>query len=192
MADQRKAALDVAIRKIEKNFGKGSIMRMGDATDMKVASVSSGSLAIDKALGIGGYPRGRIVEIYGPESSGKTTVALHAVAEVQRQGGTAAYIDAENALDPQYAEALGVNIDDLLLSQPDSGEEGLEIADALISSGAVDLVIVDSVAAMVGENIEVDNWQLDIVCGGSQKAISAPTGLTMVSVSEDAKNAMKN
>ena len=105
MADQRKAALDVAIRKIEKNFGKGSIMRMGDATDMKVASVSSGSLAIDKALGIGGYPRGRIVEIYGPESSGKTTVALHAVAEVQRQGGTAAYIDAENALDPQYAEA---------------------------------------------------------------------------------------
>ena len=149
MADQRKAALDVAIRKIEKNFGKGSIMRMGDATDMKVASVSSGSLAIDKALGIGGYPRGRIVEIYGPESSGKTTVALHAVAEVQRQGGTAAYIDAENALDPQYAEALGVNIDDLLLSQPDSGEEGLEIADALISSGAVDLVIVDSVAALV-------------------------------------------
>ena len=110
MADQRKAALDVAIRKIEKNFGKGSIMRMGDATDMKVASVSSGSLAIDKALVIGGYPRGRIVEIYGPESSGKTTVALHAVAEVQRQGGTAAYIDAENALDPQYAEALGVNL----------------------------------------------------------------------------------
>ncbi|MBB1063079.1 recombinase RecA [Limosilactobacillus fastidiosus] len=149
MADQRKAALDVAIRKIEKNFGKGSIMRMGDAADMKVATVSSGSLAIDKALGVGGYPRGRIVEIYGPESSGKTTVALQAVAEVQRQGGTAAYIDAENALDPQYAEALGVNVDDLLLSQPDTGEEGLEIADALISSGAVDLVVVDSVAALV-------------------------------------------
>ncbi|MBD7894933.1 recombinase RecA [Limosilactobacillus sp. Sa3CUN2] len=149
MADQRKAALDVAIRKIEKNFGKGSIMRMGDAADMKIATVSSGSLAIDKALGVGGYPRGRIVEIYGPESSGKTTVALQAVAEVQRQGGTAAYIDAENALDPQYAEALGVNIDDLLLSQPDTGEEGLEIADALISSGAVDLVVVDSVAALV-------------------------------------------
>lgn len=149
MADQRKAALDVAIRKIEKNFGKGSIMRMGDAADMKIATISSGSLAIDKALGVGGYPRGRIVEIYGPESSGKTTVALHAVAEVQRQGGTAAYIDAENALDPQYAEVLGVDVDNLLLSQPDTGEEGLEIADALISSGAVDLVVVDSVAALV-------------------------------------------
>jgi recombination protein RecA len=149
LADQRKAALDVAIRKIEKNFGKGSIMRMGDAADMKIATISSGSLAIDKALGVGGYPRGRIVEIYGPESSGKTTVALHAVAEVQRQGGTAAYIDAENALDPQYAEALGVDVDNLLLSQPDTGEEGLEIADALISSGAVDLVVVDSVAALV-------------------------------------------
>ena len=149
MADQRKAALDVAIRKIEKNFGKGSIMRMGDAADMKIATISSGSLAIDKALGVGGYPRGRIVEIYGPESSGKTTVALHAVAEVQRQGGTAAYIDAENALDPQYAESLGVDVDNLLLSQPDTGEEGLEIADALISSGAVDLVVVDSVAALV-------------------------------------------
>jgi recombination protein RecA len=149
LADQRKAALDVAIRKIEKNFGKGSIMRMGDAADMKIATVSSGSLAIDKALGVGGYPRGRIVEIYGPESSGKTTVALHAVAEVQRQGGTAAYIDAENALDPQYAAALGVDVDNLLLSQPDTGEEGLEIADALISSGAVDLVVVDSVAALV-------------------------------------------
>ncbi len=171
MADQRKAALDVAIRKIEKNFGKGSIMRMGDATDMKVASVSSGSLAIDKALGIGGYPRGRIVEIYGPEISGKTTVALHAVAEVQRQGGTAAYIDAENALDPQYAEALGVNIDDLLLSQPDSGEEGLEIADALISSGAVDLVIVDSVAALV-PRAEIDGDMGDTHVGLQARLMS--------------------
>ena len=171
MADQRKAALDVAIRKIEKNFGKGSIMRMGDATDMKVASVSSGSLAIDKALGIGGYPRGRIVEIYGPESSGKTTVALHAVAEVQRQGVTAAYIDAENALDPQYAEALGVNIDDLLLSQPDSGEEGLEIADALISSGAVDLVIVDSVAALV-PRAEIDGDMGDTHVGLQARLMS--------------------
>lgn len=171
MADQRKAALDVAIRKIEKNFGKGSIMRMGDATDMKIASVSSGSLAIDKALGIGGYPRGRIVEIYGPESSGKTTVALHAVAEVQRQGGTAAYIDAENALDPQYAEALGVNIDDLLLSQPDSGEEGLEIADALISSGAVDLVIVDSVAALV-PRAEIDGDMGDTHVGLQARLMS--------------------
>ena len=171
MADQRKAALDVAIRKIEKNFGKGSIMRMGYATDMKVASVSSGSLAIDKALGIGGYPCGRIVEIYGPESSGKTTVALHAVAEVQRQGGTAAYIDAENALDPQYAEALGVNIDDLLLSQPDSGEEGLEIADALISSGAVDLVIVDSVAALV-PRAEIDGDMGDTHVGLQARLMS--------------------
>ena len=149
MADQRKAALDVAIRKIEKNFGKGSIMRMGDAADMKIATISSGSLAIDKALGVGGYPRGRIVEIYGPESSGKAAVAVHGGAEVERQGGKAADIDAENALDPQYAEALGVDVDNLLLSQPDTGEEGLEIADALISSGAVDLVVVDSVAALV-------------------------------------------
>lgn len=149
MADQRKAALDNALKKIEKNFGKGSIMRMGDAADTQIATISSGSLAIDEALGVGGYPRGRIIEMYGPESSGKTTVALHAVAEVQKQGGTAAYIDAENALDPQYAEALGVDIDNLLLSQPDTGEQGLEIADALIASGAVDIVIVDSVAALV-------------------------------------------
>ena len=149
MADQRKAALDNALKKIEKNFGKGSIMRMGDAADTQIATISSGSLAIDEALGVGGYPRGRIIEMYGPESSGKTTVALHAVAEVQKQGGTAAYIDAENALDPQYAEALGVDIDNLLLSQPDTGEQGLEIADALIASGAVDIVVVDSVAALV-------------------------------------------
>lgn len=149
LADQRQAALENALRKIEKNFGKGSIMRMGDAADTKIATVSSGSLAIDEALGVGGYPRGRIIEMYGPESSGKTTVALHAVAEVQKRGGTAAYIDAENALDPQYAQALGVDVKDLLLSQPDTGEEGLEIADALIASGAVDIVIVDSVAALV-------------------------------------------
>ena len=149
LADQRKAALDNALRKIEKNFGTGSIMRMGDAADTKIATISSGSLAIDEALGVGGYPRGRIIEMYGPESSGKTTVALHAVAEVQRRGGTAAYIDAENALDPQYATALGVQINDLLLSQPDTGEQGLEIADALIASGAVDIVVVDSVAALV-------------------------------------------
>lgn len=149
MADQRKAALNNALKKIEKNFGKGSIMRMGDAADTQIATISSGSLAIDEALGVGGYPRGRIIEMYGPESSGKTTVALHAVAEVQHRGGTAAYIDAENALDPQYAQSLGVDIDNLLLSQPDTGEEGLEIADALIASGAVDIVVVDSVAALV-------------------------------------------
>ena len=147
--DERQKALDVALKKIEKDFGKGAIMRMGGDLNTQISTVSSGSLALDNALGVGGFPRGRIVEIYGPESSGKTTVALHAVAEVQKQGGTAAYIDAENAMDPAYATALGVNIDDLLLSQPDTGEQGLEIADALVSSGAVDIVVVDSVAALV-------------------------------------------
>ncbi|WP_119327370.1 recombinase RecA [Companilactobacillus musae] len=147
--DERQKALDVALKKIEKDFGKGAIMRMGDDLNTQISTVSTGSLALDNALGVGGFPRGRIVEIYGPESSGKTTVALHAVAEVQKQGGTAAYIDAENAMDPAYATALGVNIDDLLLSQPDTGEQGLEIADALVSSGAVDIVVVDSVAALV-------------------------------------------
>ncbi|KRM93675.1 recombinase RecA [Lentilactobacillus senioris] len=149
MADERKAALDKALKNIEKEFGKGSIMRMGDKADTQISTIPTGSLALDEALGVGGYPRGRIVEIYGPESSGKTTVALHAVAEVQRRGGTAAYIDAENALDPAYATNLGVSIDDLLLSQPDTGEQGLQITDALVSSGAVDIVVVDSVAALV-------------------------------------------
>ncbi|WP_129044668.1 recombinase RecA [Companilactobacillus metriopterae] len=147
--DEREKALETAIKQIEKDFGKGAIMRMGEDLNTQVQTVSSGSLALDDALGVGGFPRGRIVEIYGPESSGKTTVALHAVAEVQKNGGTAAYIDAENAMDPAYATALGVNIDDLLLSQPDTGEQGLEIADALVSSGAVDIVVVDSVAALV-------------------------------------------
>ncbi len=147
--DARQAALDTALKKIKKNFGKGSIMRMGDKVDTQISTVSTGSLALDNALGVGGYPRGRIIEVYGPESSGKTTLALHAVAEIQKRGGTAAYIDAENAMDPQYASALGVNIDDLLLSQPDTGEQGLEIADALVSSGAIDLVVIDSVAALV-------------------------------------------
>ena len=124
-------------------------MRMGAKADTRVSVVSSGSLAVDDALGVGGFPRGPIVEIYGPESSGKTTVALHAVAEVQKQGGTAAYIDAENAMDPKYATALGVNIDELLLSQPDTGEQGLEIADELVASGAIDIVVIDSVAALV-------------------------------------------
>lgn len=149
MADERKAALDKALKSIEKEFGKGSIMRMGDKVDTQISTIPTGSLALDEALGVGGYPRGRIVEVYGPESSGKTTVALHAVAEVQRRGGTAAYIDAENALDPAYATNLGVSIDDLLLSQPDTGEQGLQITDALVSSGAVDIVVVDSVAALV-------------------------------------------
>ena len=149
MADQRKAALDGALKQITKEFGKGSIMRMGDRADKSIETIPTGSLALDNALGVGGYPRGRIVEIYGPESSGKTTLALHAVAEVQKHGGTAAYIDAENALDPEYAQNLGVNIDQLLLSQPDTGEQGLQICEDLVSSGAVDLVVVDSVAALV-------------------------------------------
>lgn len=149
MADDRKVALDAALKKIEKNFGKGSIMKLGEKADQKISTIPSGSLALDVALGVGGYPRTRIIEVYGPESSGKTTVSLHAIAEVQRNGGTAAFIDAEHALDPQYAEKLGVNIDELLLSQPDTGEQGLEIADALVSSGAIDIVVIDSVAALV-------------------------------------------
>ncbi|OMF36738.1 recombinase RecA [Paenibacillus sp. FSL H8-0548] len=148
MSDRR-AALEMALRQIEKQFGKGSIMKLGESTHMQVETVPSGSLALDIALGIGGLPRGRVIEIYGPESSGKTTVALHAIAEVQRIGGQAAFIDAEHALDPLYASKLGVNIDELLLSQPDTGEQGLEIAEALVRSGAVDIVVIDSVAALV-------------------------------------------
>ncbi|MEV5024682.1 recombinase RecA [Paenibacillus sp. LPE1-1-1.1] len=148
MSDRR-AALEMALRQIEKQFGKGSIMKLGESTHMQVETVPSGSLALDIALGIGGLPRGRVIEIYGPESSGKTTVALHAIAEVQRIGGQAAFIDAEHALDPLYASKLGVNIDELLLSQPDTGEQALEIAEALVRSGAVDIVVIDSVAALV-------------------------------------------
>jgi recombination protein RecA len=145
----RKAALEMALRQIEKQFGKGSIMKLGENANMQVETSSSGSLALDIALGVGGYPRGRIIEIYGPESSGKTTVALHAIAEVQKRGGQAAFIDAEHALDPVYAQNLGINIDELLLSQPDTGEQALEIAEALVRSGAVDIIVVDSVAALV-------------------------------------------
>jgi len=139
----------MALRQIEKQFGKGSIMKLGENAQMKVETVSSGALALDIALGVGGFPRGRIIEIYGPESSGKTTVALHAIAEVQKIGGQAAFIDAEHALDPLYARNLGVNIDGLLLSQPDTGEQALEIAEALVRSGAVDVIVIDSVAALV-------------------------------------------
>ena len=145
----RKAALDMALKQIEKQFGKGSVMKLGENTDRKMETSSSGSIAIDAALGVGGYPRGRIVEIYGPESSGKTTVTLHAIAEIQANGGTAAFIDAEHALDPVYAQKLGVNIDELLLAQPDTGEQALEIAEALVRSGAIDIIVIDSVAALV-------------------------------------------
>lgn len=146
----RKSALDQALKQIEKQFGKGSIMRLGEASaTMNIETISSGSLALDIALGVGGLPRGRIIEVYGPESSGKTTVALHAIAEVQRQGGQAAFIDAEHALDPLYAQKLGVNIDEMLISQPDTGEQALEIAEALVRSGAVEIIVIDSVAALV-------------------------------------------
>ncbi|SFU76168.1 recombinase RecA [Alicyclobacillus macrosporangiidus] len=148
--NDRRAALDLALKQIEKQFGKGAVMRLGEASSsMNLETVPSGSLALDIALGTGGYPRGRIIEIYGPESSGKTTVALHAVAEVQRRGGQAAFIDAEHALDPVYAAKLGVNTDELLISQPDTGEQALEIAEALVRSGAVEIIVIDSVAALV-------------------------------------------
>ena len=143
------ALLKDALRTIQKNYGEGSIMKLGDRASVSVDAISSGSLLVDKALGIGGYPKGRIIEIYGPESSGKTTFALHAIAEIQKKGGKAAFIDAEHAIDPTYASALGVNINELILSQPDCGEQAMEIADILIKSDAVDLIVVDSVAALV-------------------------------------------
>ncbi|SDK24709.1 recombinase RecA [Lacicoccus qingdaonensis] len=146
--DERQKALDTVIKNMEKSFGKGSVMKLGDDTGRNVSTVSSGSITLDKALGVGGYPKGRIIEIYGPESSGKTTVALHAIAEVQKSGGIAAFIDAEHALDPVYAKNLGVDTENLYLSQPDHGEQGLEIAEAFVRSGAVDIVVVDSVAAL--------------------------------------------
>lgn len=149
MDDNRKKALASALGQIEKQFGKGAVMRMGDASAARnIDVISTGSLSIDIALGIGGLPKGRVVEIYGPESSGKTTLTLHAIAECQKAGGTAAFVDAEHALDPAYAEKLGVNIDDLLVSQPDTGEQALEITDMLVRSNAVDMVVVDSVAAL--------------------------------------------
>ncbi|QZN88223.1 recombinase RecA [Vagococcus lutrae] len=171
MADDRKVALDAALKKIEKNFGKGSIMKLGEKVDTQISTIPSGSIALDVALGVGGYPRGRIVEVYGPESSGKTTVALHAIAEVQKNGGTAAFIDAEHALDPAYAKNLGVDIDELLLSQPDTGEQGLEIADALVSSGAIDMVVVDSVAALV-PRAEIDGEMGDTHVGLQARLMS--------------------
>ncbi len=147
--DDRKAALAAALSKIEKDFGKGSVMRLGDRERTAVEAIPTGSLRLDFALGVGGVPKGRIIEIFGPESSGKTTLALHCIAECQKMGGTAAFIDAEHALDPVYAEKLGVDIDELLVSQPDNGEQALDITENLVRSGAVDIVIVDSVAALV-------------------------------------------
>jgi len=146
---EKKKALESTLAQIEKQFGKGSIMKLGESTHMDVESISTGALELDIALGVGGLPRGRVIEIFGPESSGKTTVALHVIAEVQKLGGTAAFVDAENALDPAYSRKLGVDIDNLLVSQPDTGEQALEITEALVRSGAIDVIVIDSVAALV-------------------------------------------
>lgn len=149
--NNRQQALENALKQIEKEFGKGSVMRLGDEVDRKIDVIPSGSISLDRALGVGGYPKGRIIEMYGPESSGKTTFALHAIASAQKEGGYAAFIDAEHALDPVYAKNLGVDISNLILSQPDSGEQALDIARALIESGSVDIIVIDSVAALVPE-----------------------------------------
>ena len=145
---EREKALEMAMSQIEKQFGKGAIMRMGENSHMQIEAISTGTLSLDLALGVGGLPRGRVVELFGPESSGKSTLAMHVVAEAQRNGGICAYIDAEHAMDPIYAKAIGVNVDDLLISQPDTGEQALEITDMLIRSGALDVVVIDSVAAL--------------------------------------------
>jgi recombination protein RecA len=168
---KRDQLLDDAIKQIEKQYGKGSIMRLGDRAHVEVDAISSGSLAIDAALGVGGYPKGRIIEIFGPESSGKTTLALHAIAEVQKRGGKAAFIDAENAIDPMYSQALGVNIEDLILSQPDSGEQALEITELLIKSQAFELIVVDSVAALVPQ-AELDGEMSDAHVGLQARLMS--------------------
>ena len=169
--DKSEALLKDTIAQIEKQYGKGSIMKLGDRASVDVDAISSGSLKIDQALGIGGFPKGRIIEIYGPESSGKTTLALHSIAEVQKKGGRAAFIDAENAIDPVYAQNLGVQIDDLILSQPDSGEQALEITELLIKSGAIDLVVIDSVAALVPQ-AELDGEMSDAHVGLQARLMS--------------------
>ncbi len=163
--------LDEVLKQIQKQFGKGAVMKLGDRPNVEVSVIPSGSLLLDEALGVGGYPKGRIIEIYGPESSGKTTLALHAIAECQKQGGRAAFIDAEHAIDPEYSKNLGVNIDDLILSQPDSGEQALEIAEMLASSGAIDLLIVDSVAALVPQ-AELDGEMGDNSVGMQARLMS--------------------
>ena len=170
-ASDKKKALETAIAKIEKDYGKGTIMRLGDDISVNVEALSTGSLALDLALGIGGIPKGRIIEIYGPEASGKTTLALHAVASAQKAGGDAAYIDVEHALEPAYARALGVDIDSLLISQPDTGEQALDIAESLVRSGAVDVVVVDSVAALI-PRVELEGEVGDTVVGALARLMS--------------------
>jgi len=166
-ADQRRKSLDNALAQIERSFGKGSIMRLGQAQALEIETISTGSLGLDIALGVGGLPKGRIIEIYGPESSGKTTLTLHTIAEAQKKGGVCAFVDAEHALDPVYARKLGVNLDDLLISQPDTGEQALEIADTLVRSGAVDVLVIDSVAALTPKA------ELDGEMGESQPGLQA-------------------
>ncbi len=170
-SSDKKKALETAIAKIEKDYGKGTIMRLGDDISINVESFSTGSLSLDLALGIGGLPRGRIIEIYGPESSGKTTLALHAVASAQKEGGDAAYIDVEHALEPAYAQALGVDINSLLISQPDTGEQALDIAESLVRSGAVDVVVIDSVAALI-PRVELEGEVGDTVVGALARLMS--------------------
>jgi recombination protein RecA len=171
VSPEKKKALDSALAQIEKAFGKGSIMKLGQQDKMTIEAISTGSLGLDIALGIGGIPKGRVIEIYGPESSGKTTLTLHCIAECQKAGGTCAFIDAEHALDPTYAKKLGVNIDDLLISQPDSGEQALEIADTLVRSGAIDMVVVDSVAALVPK-VELEGEMGDATMGAQARLMS--------------------
>ena len=167
---ERDKALNLVLGQIERNFGKGSIMRLGDASRMRVETISTGALTLDLALG-GGYPKGRVVEIYGPESSGKTTLTLHAIAEVQKRGGVAAFVDAEHALDPVYAASLGVDVENLLVSQPDTGEMALEIVDQLVRSAAVDLVVVDSVAALT-PRAEIEGEMGDLAVGAQARLMS--------------------
>ncbi len=171
MDDNRKKALAAALAQIDKQFGKGSVMRMGDTAAFNMESISTGSLGLDVALGIGGVPKGRVVEIYGPESSGKTTLTLHIIAQAQKQGGTAAFIDAEHALHPSYAEKLGINMDELLVSQPDTGEQALEITDMLVRSGAVDVVVIDSVAALT-PRAEIEGEMGDVHVGLQARLMS--------------------
>ena len=171
ISEERKKALDIAMAQIEKNFGKGAVMKLGEVGDVSIDTIPSGALSLDIALGIGGFPRGRIVEIFGPESSGKTTVALHAIAEAQKQGGIAAFIDAEHALDPVYAKNLGVDVDNLIVAQPDTGEQALEIAEQLVRSGAVDIITIDSVAALVPK-AEIDGEMGDSHVGLQARLMS--------------------
>ena len=186
-------ALDAAISKIEKDYGKGSVMKLGDKADSDVDVVSTGSISLDRALGVGGIPKGRIIEIYGPEASGKTTLALHIVAEVQKSGGIAGFIDAEHALDPKYARSIGVDVDNLYISQPDYGEQGLEICETMVRSGAVDIIIIDSVAALVPKH-EIEGEMGDATVGQQARlmsqalrkltAVSAKTGCTIIFINQ--------